>query len=66
MNPSQKLYWLIGGVVALLIVASAIGHVLRARVKDEAAAAVVADAVEVDAVASRLSLKPSVQPLRKA
>src|ERR1700719_309648 len=31
-----------------------------------AAAAVVADAVEVDAVASRLSLKPSVQPLRKA
>ena len=41
MNPSQKLYWLIGGVVALLIVASAIGHALRARVKDEAAAAVV-------------------------
>src|SRR6202161_3257389 len=41
MNPSHKLYWLIGGVVALLIVASAIGHVLRARVKDEAAAAVV-------------------------
>jgi hypothetical protein len=29
-------------------------------------AAVVADAVEVDAVASRLSLKPPVQPLRKA
>ena len=41
MNPAHKLYWLIGGVVALLIVASTIGYVLRARVKDDKAAAVV-------------------------
>src|ERR1700746_2185759 len=41
MNPSHKLYWLIGGVVALLIVASVVGRILRARVKDEKAAAVV-------------------------
>jgi hypothetical protein len=41
MNPSHKLYWLIGGVVALLIVASVIGRILRAQVKDEKAAAVV-------------------------
>ncbi|MGO9048476.1 MAG: phosphatidate cytidylyltransferase [Xanthobacteraceae bacterium] len=41
MNPSHKLYWLIGGVVALLLVASVIGRILRARVKDEKAAAVV-------------------------
>jgi phosphatidate cytidylyltransferase len=41
MNPSHKLFWLIGGVAALLVVASAIGRILRARVKDEKAAAVV-------------------------
>ncbi|WP_158813654.1 phosphatidate cytidylyltransferase [Methylocapsa sp. S129] len=41
MNPEHKLYWLIGGVVALLIVASLIGRVLRLRVKDESGAAVV-------------------------
>jgi phosphatidate cytidylyltransferase len=41
MNPSHKLYWLIGGVAALLVVASVIGRILRARVKDEKAAAVV-------------------------
>jgi phosphatidate cytidylyltransferase len=41
MNPEHKLYWLIGGVVVLLIVASAIGRILRLRVKDEAGAAVV-------------------------
>jgi len=41
MTPAHKLYWLIGGVVALLVVASAIGRILRARVKDEKAAAVV-------------------------
>jgi phosphatidate cytidylyltransferase len=41
MNPEHKLYWLIGGVVALLIVASLIGRVLRLRVQDEKAAAVV-------------------------
>ena len=41
MNPEHKLYWLIGGVVALLIVASLIGRILRLRVKDESGAAVV-------------------------
>ena len=41
MNPSHKLFWLIGGVAALLVVASAIGRIMRARVKDEKAAAVV-------------------------
>jgi phosphatidate cytidylyltransferase len=41
MNPNHKLYWLIGGVVALLIVASLIGGVLRRRVRDESGAAVV-------------------------
>ncbi|MGA2794784.1 MAG: phosphatidate cytidylyltransferase [Roseiarcus sp.] len=41
MNPTQKLYGLIGGVVALLVVASLIGRLLRLRVKDDAAAAVV-------------------------
>lgn len=41
MNPSQKLYCLIGGVVALLIVASLVGRILRLRVKDDSAAAVV-------------------------
>jgi phosphatidate cytidylyltransferase len=41
MNPEHKLYWLIGGVVVLLIVASLIGRILRLRVKDESAAAVV-------------------------
>jgi phosphatidate cytidylyltransferase len=41
MNPALKLYWLIGGVVVLLIAASLIGQVLRSRVKDESGAAVV-------------------------
>jgi phosphatidate cytidylyltransferase len=41
MNPEHKLYWLIGGVVVLLIIASLIGRILRLRVKDESAAAVV-------------------------
>jgi phosphatidate cytidylyltransferase len=41
MNPAHKLYWLIGGVVTLLILASVIGRILRARVKDEKAADVV-------------------------
>ena len=41
MNPVHKLYWLIGGVVALLILASAIGAILRRRVKDASGAAVV-------------------------
>jgi phosphatidate cytidylyltransferase len=41
MNPNQKLYWLIGGVVILLIVASVIGRIMRAGAKDEKAAAVI-------------------------
>jgi phosphatidate cytidylyltransferase len=41
MNPEHKLYWLIGGVVALLVVASLIGRILRLRVRDENGAAVV-------------------------
>ena len=40
MNPAHKLYWLIGGVVALLIVASVVGRILRMRVTDENKAAV--------------------------
>jgi phosphatidate cytidylyltransferase len=41
MNPTHKLYWLIGGIAVLLVIASLIGHILGARVKDEQAAAVV-------------------------
>lgn len=41
MNPNQKLYWLIGGVVVLLMVASAIGYIMRAGAKDEKAVAVI-------------------------
>jgi phosphatidate cytidylyltransferase len=41
MNPEHKLYWLIGGVFALLVVASLIGRILRLRVRDENGAAVV-------------------------
>jgi phosphatidate cytidylyltransferase len=41
MNTALKLYWLIGGVVALLIVASAVGRLLRLRVRSESGAAVV-------------------------
>src|ERR1700722_10073753 len=41
MNPTYKLYWLIGGIAVLLIIASLIGAILRMRVKDEQAAAVV-------------------------
>jgi phosphatidate cytidylyltransferase len=41
MNPEHKLYWLIGGVVVLLIVASLIGRILRLRVRDENGAAVI-------------------------
>jgi phosphatidate cytidylyltransferase len=41
MNPTHKLYWLIGGIAVLLAVASLIGAILRMRVKDEQAAAVV-------------------------
>ncbi|MGO9758490.1 MAG: phosphatidate cytidylyltransferase [Roseiarcus sp.] len=41
MNPSHKLYGLIAGVVALLVVASLIGRILRLRVEGEAGAAVI-------------------------
>jgi len=41
MNPAHKLYWLIGGVVALLIVASVVGRILRMRITDENRAAVI-------------------------
>jgi predicted CDP-diglyceride synthetase/phosphatidate cytidylyltransferase len=40
MTLAQKFYWLIGGIVVLLMVATAVGRILRARVHDEAAAAV--------------------------
>ena len=38
MNPTHKLYWLIGGIAVLLVVASLVGRILRMRVKDEQAA----------------------------
>lgn len=41
MTPTHKFYWLIGGIVALLIVATAIGRVLQARARDERTAAVI-------------------------
>jgi phosphatidate cytidylyltransferase len=41
MNPIDKLLWLIGGVVALLILASLIGRILRLRVTSQSGAAVV-------------------------
>jgi phosphatidate cytidylyltransferase len=41
VNPGHKLYILIGGIVALLIVASLVGRALRWRVKDPDGAAVV-------------------------
>jgi len=41
MSPQDKFYWLIGGIAALLIVASIIGWILRRRVKSESASTVV-------------------------
>ena len=42
MNPTHKLYWLIGGIAVLLVIASPlVGRILRMRVKDEQAAAVI-------------------------
>src|ERR1700722_12096214 len=41
MNPTHKLYWLIGGIDVLLAVDSLIGHILRMQIKHEQAAAVV-------------------------
>ncbi len=41
MNPQQKFYWLIGGIVTLLVVASLIGWVLRRRASSESAIAVI-------------------------
>jgi phosphatidate cytidylyltransferase len=41
MSPQQKFYWLIGGIVALLVIASLIGWVLRRRASSESAIAVI-------------------------
>lgn len=41
MSPQQKFYWLIGGIVTLLVVASLIGWALRLRASSESASAVV-------------------------
>jgi phosphatidate cytidylyltransferase len=43
MNPQQKFFWLIAGVVGLLVVATLIGLVLRLRVKTESGKTVVAN-----------------------
>jgi hypothetical protein len=34
MNPTHKLYWLIGGIAVLLVIASLFGRILRLRFKD--------------------------------
>lgn len=41
MNPQQKFCWLMGGVLSLLLVASVVGAVLAARVKNDAGRATV-------------------------
>lgn len=41
MNPQEKFYWLIGGIVCLLIVASLIGWVLRRRASSEGSIVVI-------------------------
>ncbi|MDO8990298.1 MAG: phosphatidate cytidylyltransferase [Sideroxyarcus sp.] len=41
MSPQQKFYWLIGGIVALLVIASLIGWVLRRRATAENSIAVI-------------------------
>lgn len=41
MNPQEKFYWLVGGIVALLLVASLIGWALRLRAGSESAVAVI-------------------------
>lgn len=41
MNPGEKFYWLVGGVVCLLAIASLIGWVLRRRAGSEGAIAVI-------------------------
>jgi len=41
MSPQQKFYWLIGGIVGLLAIASVIGFILRRRAQSENAIAVV-------------------------
>lgn len=45
MTPQTKFYWLIGGIVALLLIASLIGRILQAHVKDENNSAVVENLV---------------------
>lgn len=41
MSPQEKFYWLIGGIVALLVLASLIGWALRRRANGESAIAVI-------------------------
>lgn len=41
MNPNDKMYWLLGGIVSLLLIASIIGRVLRYRIKTETGNAVI-------------------------
>ena len=43
MSGHQKFYWLMGGVVTLLLVASLVGTLLAARARTEAACAVIAN-----------------------
>src|SRR5262249_45236101 len=45
MSPREKFYWLIGGIAAVLLVASIAGRILRLRVKDEGGRAVVENLV---------------------
>ncbi len=41
MNPGDKFYWLVGGMLCLLVIASLIGWVLRRRARSESAIAVI-------------------------
>jgi phosphatidate cytidylyltransferase len=41
VSPREKFFWLMGGIVALLVVASAIGLMLGSRIHDEGARAIV-------------------------
>lgn len=41
MTPQTKFYWLIGGIITILLVASVIGRLLQRRVRDEDGKAVV-------------------------
>ena len=41
MNPREKFYWLVGGILCILVIASLIGWVLRRRARSEGAVAVI-------------------------